>query len=50
LAANALVITLRTAGNYVSNILNKPATVNRTEAASYAHTHGLEGPTSEVGG
>lgn len=39
--ADALVITLRTAGNHVANILNKTGTANRTEAASYAHTHGL---------
>ena len=39
--ADELVITLRAAGNHVANILNKTATANRTEAASYAHTHGL---------
>ncbi len=39
--ADALIITLRTAGNHVANILNKTATANLTEAANYAHTHGL---------
>jgi DNA-binding CsgD family transcriptional regulator len=34
--ADALVITLRTAGNHVANILNKTGLANRTEAAAYA--------------
>jgi DNA-binding CsgD family transcriptional regulator len=34
--ADALVISLWTAGNHVSNILNKTGLANRTEAAAYA--------------
>jgi DNA-binding CsgD family transcriptional regulator len=34
--ADELVITLRTAGNHVSNILNKTGLNNRTEATAYA--------------
>ncbi|MCH7841160.1 MAG: AAA family ATPase [Chloroflexi bacterium] len=39
--ADALVITLRTAGNHVSNILNKTGLTNRTEAAAYAIRQGI---------
>jgi DNA-binding CsgD family transcriptional regulator/tetratricopeptide (TPR) repeat protein len=39
--ADELVITLRTAGNHVSNILNKIGLGNRTEAAAYAIRHGI---------
>ncbi len=36
-----LFISAKTVGNHVSNILNKTDTANRTEAASYATSHGL---------
>lgn len=39
--ADALVIILRTAGNHVSNILNKTGLANRTEAAAYAIRQGI---------
>ena len=39
--AGALVISVRTVGNHVSNILNKTGAINRTEAASYATRQGL---------
>ncbi|MCI0830090.1 MAG: AAA family ATPase [Chloroflexi bacterium] len=39
--ADALVITLRTAGNHVANILNKTGLANRTEAAAYAIRQGI---------
>jgi DNA-binding CsgD family transcriptional regulator/tetratricopeptide (TPR) repeat protein len=39
--AEELVISFRTVGNHVSNILNKTNTANRTEAATYAARHGL---------
>ncbi len=46
--AGQLIIGVRTVGTHVGNILNKTGAANRTEAASYAHTHGLVGPNSEV--
>ena len=45
--AEELFISIKTVGNHVSNILNKTRAANRTEATSYAHTHGLVGPSSE---
>ncbi|MCH7737298.1 MAG: AAA family ATPase [Chloroflexi bacterium] len=45
-----LFISIKTVGNHVSNILNKTNTANRTEATSYAHTHGLVEPNSEGDG
>jgi len=39
--AEALIISARTVGTHVSNILNKIGAINRTEAASYANRHGL---------
>ena len=39
--AEALIISARTVGTHVSNILNKIGAINRTEAASYATSHGL---------
>ena len=42
-----LFISIKTVGNHVSNILNKTGAANRTDATSYAHTHGLVGPNSE---
>jgi DNA-binding CsgD family transcriptional regulator/pimeloyl-ACP methyl ester carboxylesterase len=39
--ADELVISLNTVQNHVSNILSKTGLTNRTEAASYAHDHGL---------
>jgi DNA-binding CsgD family transcriptional regulator len=39
--AEELVISVRTVGNHVGNILNKTNTANRTEAATYAAHHGL---------
>ena len=41
-----LVISAHTAANHVRSILRKTSCANRTEAATYAHHHGLaEGPT-----
>ncbi len=39
--AEELVISVKTVGNHVSNILNKTSTANRTEAATYAAQRGL---------
>ena len=39
--AEGLVISVKTVGNHVSNILNKTSVANRTEAATYAGRHGL---------
>jgi pimeloyl-ACP methyl ester carboxylesterase/DNA-binding CsgD family transcriptional regulator len=39
--AQALVISINTVTNHVKNILGKTETSNRTEAASFAHRHGL---------
>jgi DNA-binding CsgD family transcriptional regulator len=39
--ADELIISIRTVGRHVSNILGKTNTNNRTEAATYAATHGL---------
>ena len=36
-----LFISVKTVGNHVSNILNKTATANRTEAAIYVARHGI---------
>jgi two-component system, NarL family, response regulator LiaR len=36
-----LVISLNTVQRHVSNILAKAGLANRTEAATYAHRHGL---------
>ena len=47
-----LFISVNTVGNHVRNILNKTATANRTEAASYATGHGLTTgavPTDSLG-
>ena len=41
-----LVISVKTVGNHVSNILNKTGAANRTEAATYAGQHGLATPSS----
>ena len=39
--AEELIISFRTVGNHVRNILNKTNTINRTEAATYAAHQGL---------
>ena len=39
--AEGLVISVKTVGNHVSNILAKTSVANRTEAATYAGRHGL---------
>jgi DNA-binding CsgD family transcriptional regulator/pimeloyl-ACP methyl ester carboxylesterase len=41
--AESLVISLNTVAHHVTNILNKVGLANRTEAAAYAHRHGLVG-------
>ena len=38
-----LVISEHTAANHIRSILRKTGSANRTEAASYAHRHGLTG-------
>jgi DNA-binding CsgD family transcriptional regulator/tetratricopeptide (TPR) repeat protein len=40
---SALAISEHTAANHIRSILSKTACANRTEAASYAHRHGLAG-------
>jgi DNA-binding NarL/FixJ family response regulator len=41
-----LFISSHTAANHIRSILRKTSCANRTEAATYAHKHGLaEGPT-----
>ncbi|MGH8733432.1 MAG: response regulator transcription factor, partial [Burkholderiales bacterium] len=41
-----LFISAHTAANHIRSILRKTSCANRTEAATYAHRHGLaEGPT-----
>jgi DNA-binding NarL/FixJ family response regulator len=39
--ASELVISINTVTNHVKNILGKTETANRTEAAAFAHRHGL---------
>jgi pimeloyl-ACP methyl ester carboxylesterase/DNA-binding CsgD family transcriptional regulator len=39
--AQELVISINTVTNHVKNILGKTGTANRTEAAGFAHRHGL---------
>jgi DNA-binding CsgD family transcriptional regulator len=39
----ALFISEHTAANHIRSILRKTNCANRTEAASYAHRHGLVG-------
>jgi DNA-binding CsgD family transcriptional regulator/tetratricopeptide (TPR) repeat protein len=39
--ADALVISLNTVARHVSNIFDKVGAANRTEAAAFAHRHGL---------
>jgi pimeloyl-ACP methyl ester carboxylesterase/DNA-binding CsgD family transcriptional regulator len=39
--ATELVISINTVTNHVKNILGKTGTANRTEAANFAHRHGL---------
>ena len=39
--AQELVISINTVTNHVKNILGKTGSANRTEAASFAHRHGL---------
>ena len=39
-----LVISEHTAANHIRSILRKTGSANRTEAASYAHRHGLRAP------
>jgi pimeloyl-ACP methyl ester carboxylesterase/DNA-binding CsgD family transcriptional regulator len=41
--ADTLVISIHTVNNHVKSILSKTGAVNRTEAAAYAHRHGLVG-------
>ena len=41
---SALFISEHTAANHIRSILRKTNCANRTEAASYAHTHGLAAP------
>ena len=38
---SALFISEHTAANHIRSILRKTSCANRTEAASYAHRHGL---------
>ena len=38
---SALFISEHTAANHIRNILRKTGCANRTEAAGYAHRHGL---------
>ena len=42
-----LFISEHTAANHIRNILRKTECSNRTEAASYAHSHGLVEPAAE---
>ena len=44
--ADTLVISINTVTNHVKSILSKTAAANRTEAAAYAHRHGLVRPTA----
>jgi DNA-binding NarL/FixJ family response regulator len=39
--AAALAISLNTVARHISNIFGKVGAANRTEAAAYAHRHGL---------
>jgi DNA-binding NarL/FixJ family response regulator len=39
--ARELVISINTVTNHVKNILGKTDSANRTEAANFAHRHGL---------
>jgi DNA-binding CsgD family transcriptional regulator len=39
--AEELVISVNTVTNHITNIFNKSGSTNRTEAAAYAHKHGL---------
>jgi DNA-binding NarL/FixJ family response regulator len=39
--ASRLVISINTVTNHVKNILGKTGSSNRTEAAGFAHRHGL---------
>jgi DNA-binding NarL/FixJ family response regulator len=39
--ADTLVISIHTVNNHVKSILGKTGAANRTEAAAYAHRHGL---------
>jgi NarL family two-component system response regulator LiaR len=39
--ADELFISLNTVSHHLRNIFAKTGTVNRTEAASFAHQHGL---------
>ena len=43
-SARALFISEHTAANHIRSILRKTGCANRTEAASYAHRHGLLEP------
>jgi DNA-binding NarL/FixJ family response regulator len=43
-----LFISPHTAANHVRSILRKTSCANRTEAATYAHRHGLAGAPPEV--
>jgi pimeloyl-ACP methyl ester carboxylesterase/DNA-binding CsgD family transcriptional regulator len=44
--ADTLVISINTVTNHVKSILGKTGAANRTEAAAYAHRHGLVRPTT----
>jgi DNA-binding CsgD family transcriptional regulator len=44
--ADALVVSPNTVAFHVKGIFNKTGAANRTEAAAYAHQHGLTGPSA----
>jgi DNA-binding CsgD family transcriptional regulator len=44
--ADALVVSPNTVAFHIKGIFNKTGAANRTEAAAYAHRHGLTGPSA----